>query len=65
MDIVRTFAAEDRRKEEEPYIIKVKQEAVIMESAGKWKQWKNQLKTNMEKNARVLDSRIRVAGPST
>ena len=34
-----------------------------MESVGKWKQWKNQLKASMEKNARVLASGIRVARP--
>ena len=47
------------------HIIKVKQEAIIMESTGKRKQWKNQLKTTMEKNARVLAFGIRVAGPTT
>ena len=35
-----------------------------MELAGKQKQWKSQLTANMEKNARVLASGIRVARPS-
>ena len=34
-----------------------------MKSEGKRKQWKNQLKANMEKNARVLASEVRVVGP--
>ena len=36
-----------------------------MESAGKRKQWKSQLAANMEKNARVLASGIRVVGSSS
>ncbi len=43
---------------------KGKKEAVIMELVGKRKQWKNQLKASMEKNAKVLASGIRVVGPS-
>ena len=35
-----------------------------MESAGKRRQWRNQLQANMKKNSRVLASRICVAGPS-
>lgn len=35
-----------------------------MDSAGKRKPWKNQLAANMEKDARVLASGVRVAGPS-
>ena len=35
-----------------------------MESAGKRKRWKSQLAANMEKNSRVLESGVRVAGPS-
>ena len=35
-----------------------------MESAGKRKQWRNQLQADMDKNSRVLASGIRVAGPS-
>lgn len=35
-----------------------------MDSAGKRKHWKSQLAANMEKDARVLASGIRVVGPS-